>query len=154
MLFRATISAGQMLQELKEAHGIVEACIREMEELTSTLVPDRLKYTGARYRISRASMARRACFNATVERLARSATSEELAILQRVTQIDRTLSSKSASHVLHWNPERIQTDWVGYCAASRRIRREMAEELLAEQTQLFPLLEKRSLEAKPTSRAA
>lgn len=145
MTLRQEATAAHMLHDLHEAHAQVRACLDEMAALTSKRAADRTEYTAARFRISKASMARRACFNAVCANLG-DFTSEHSAVIDKLVRLDRELSSKSTSHVKKWTAETIYTDWPGYCAASRRIRERMAAELEAEEAMLFPLLRHRSRE--------
>lgn len=146
-----------MFEQLKQCHAEVRACFQEMEAVTSQAKADRLAYTSARFRISKASMARRSCFNAICAELSKTATQPEAAVIEQVKQVDRALMGKSATHVMKWTTEAVAADWLGYREASRKIRRHMAAELEAEQNILFPVLERRSLQTsrdRPGSRAA
>lgn len=151
------LTAADMLEQLRQCHAEVRACSEEMETLTSLPTPDRLAYTTARFRISRASMARRTCFNGICAELSKTASQQEAAVIEQVKQIDRALMGKSADHVMKWTSDAVAADWLGYRNASRRIRGHMAAELQAEENLLFPLLERRSLQAprdRGSSRAA
>jgi hypothetical protein len=138
------VTAEAMLGALQQAHAVVRSCIQEMEVVTSASSPDRLKYTEARLRISRASTARRACLSAILCEILESPAEEEKATIGRVQEADRALLQKSARLVSQWTPEAIAADWRGYRAASRQIRRHMVAELEIEENLLFPLLTKRS----------
>lgn len=140
-----TVSA--MLEALKRAHREVRECMETMEALASSPGADKQIYTAARYRISRASMARRSCFN-RVRAALDSATPVEVEAIEQIARLDRALMANSAQHVGRWSVEAIDGDWGGYCAASRRIRQEMAEELEAEEAMLFPILKRRRLVAE------
>jgi hypothetical protein len=137
-------TASTMLSELQRAHAAVRSCIREMDVVTSASSPDRLKYTQARFRISRASMGRRACCTAVCRFVLENASVEEKAVIAGVKEADRLLLHKSACHVSRWTPDAIAANWRSYCAASRQIRRDMLAELDVEADLLFPLLSSRS----------
>lgn len=146
MVSRLT-AASDMLRQLRQCHAEVRACFEEMETLTSQPLPDRLAYTTARFRISRASMARRTCFNSVCAELSKNASQQEAAVIQQVKDVDRALMGKSADHVMKWTTDAVAADWLGYRNASRKIRGHMAAELQAEENLLFPLLERRSRQA-------
>lgn len=148
------LTAAGMLEQLTQSHSAVHACLAEMEELTSQTVPDRLKYTTARFRISRASMQRRTCFNQICGQISENATSSEGAVVARLQELDRALLRASAEHVSKWTADSIQDNWLAYCEASKQIRQKMVLELEAEQEFLFPLLRRRSIEPEGCSRAA
>lgn len=136
-----------MLEALKEAHREVRECMEAMEALASSPGADKQTYTTARYRISRASMARRSSFN-RVRATLDSATPMEVAAIENIARLDRELMASSAKHVRRWSVQAIADDWGGYCAASRSIRRQMADELEAEEAMLFPILKRRRFDAE------
>lgn len=133
-----------MLSELKHAHAQVRACLREMETVTSRSSADRLEYTRARFHISSASMHRRSRFNQVCAELSKNASPSEASIIEKLRDGDRALMRKSAAHVMHWTAPRVEADWLGYCAASRQLRKQMALVIDAEENLLLPLLARRT----------
>ena len=55
---------------------------------------------------------------------------------------DEEMQRDSSSHVAAWHLARIETDWEGYCDASRAIRSRMAACIEAEKRILYPMLER------------
>lgn len=140
-------TAAELLQRLKEAHAEVRRCVTDLENLTSKSECTKLEYTTARFRISRASLARRNLFNAICHELNKRATDADASVLGKLTAMDKRLLGKSRQHVETWTTERISSDWLSYCAASKLIRLEMLKELRAEEELLFPLLQRRSIKS-------
>ena len=138
------LTAATLLSELKQAHAQVRACLQEMETATSRSAADRLEYTRARFHISRASMYRRSRFNQACAELSKNASPQETLIIEQLRAGDRALMAKSAAHVMHWTSPRVEADWLGYCTASRRLRKQMTLEIDAEDNLLLPLLARRS----------
>ncbi len=150
----ASLAAADMFKGLQQAHAEVRACLRDMEDVTSRSMPDRLEYTRVRYRISRASMSRRTLFSSICAELSRNASVDEAAIIRQVRDADRSLLSKTGSHVIYWTSDAVAADWRGYCAAALHMGREMAVELELEDGLLFPLLKRRSIKlASPLTRS-
>jgi hypothetical protein len=151
----SAMTAGVMLNSLRQAHADVRACIDEMEILTSKSTATQLEYTSARFRISKASMARRSLFNSICAEFRKNAVPSEAEIIDQLSTADRELARRSAEHVKQWSTEAVAADWQGYRLASRQIRARMAMELDAEARLLFPLLERRSLvHWSPSERSA
>jgi hypothetical protein len=134
----------QQLNELKSAHGEVRRLIVDMERLTAVSSATRAEYTGVRFHLSRASLARRTKFNTIVSSLRFNATAGELLVISKLMQINQDLMAKSSAHVSAWDSERVGQEWPDYCAASKAMRREMLLELKAEEEMLFPVLEARA----------
>lgn len=134
------MTSPQLLQMLKAAHLELQTCFDEMDALTIGPAVSRSIYSSARFRISCASLKRRAAFNAVCEKLNKSATAEDANVIARLRGADAASVKRSAQHVRDWPAERIDADWRGYCKSSRLIRNAMAQELRAVEQQLFPLL--------------
>lgn len=130
----------ELLDGLKEAHASVRECLDEMKGITSRNQVNRLELTNARFRISRASLNRRTIFNAACNEIARDGAAHEKTVIRDLRQFDLEMGSKSAAHVAHWTSERIEFDWSGYCAASQRLRAEMAVHLTTQEALLWPML--------------
>src|SRR5688500_6260552 len=100
----------KLLQKLKAAHLELQGCLAEMEALTMGLSVSRPVYSSARFRISNASLKRRATFNAVCDKLSQVATAEEASVICRLREADLTLVKRSAQHVREWPAERIEAD--------------------------------------------
>lgn len=139
------MSLDGLFQKLKAAHVELRTCIDEMEALTTGPAISRPVYCSARFRISNASLKRRATFNFVCDKLSESATAEEADMIARLRSEDLALVGRSAQHVRDWPAEQIEADWQGYCKASRSIRAAMARELKHVEETLFPILLRHSL---------
>lgn len=78
----------ELLQKLKAAHSELQSCLSEMEALTTGLAVSRPVYSSARFRISNASLKRRATFNAVRDKLSQVATAEEASVICRLREAD------------------------------------------------------------------
>jgi hypothetical protein len=131
-----------LLSEIEQAHKRVDEGMAEMDEITREAVPDRFRFTRARFRISSASLARRQLFNIICTDLlprVRPADAERLHALQRS---DRELMAHSAKHVARWTSDAAQADWASYCIASRDIRKRMRDALDQERRVLTTLIQR------------
>jgi hypothetical protein len=134
-----------LFQKLKAAHVELRTCLDEVEALTTGPLASRPVYCSARFRISNASLKRRATFNFVCNKLSQSATAGEADTIARLRSDDLALIKRSAQHVRDWPAEQIDADWRGYCRASQFIRDLMARELRAVEETLFPILMRQSL---------
>lgn len=140
-------TAEQMSDKLRQAHARLHQCILEMERLTSRNVAEQVEIAAARYRISRASMSRRAAFTEICQVLRASLADADRAALFTVIENDRSNSKSSADHVTRWSADRIRADWPGYCRASKAIRREMLKQVALEVQLLLPMLQRRRFDS-------
>lgn len=129
-----------LLARLEAAHDELLSCIGLMERITNAPLPDVEQLTGARFKISRASRARRAIWH---EIWARLQTDDEPRVgdtLRELTGLDRKLSAQSSEHVSRWPLQRVLADWQSYQSASLTIRRELTDSVERERCLLYPLL--------------
>lgn len=129
-----------LLGELREAHSSVRDCLREMDVLTSRGELNLVELTSARFRISKASLARRSLFTTACVALGKLGSEGGKAVVESLRRLDGQMRVKSMSHVGHWTANSIASDWLGYCAASRELRADMEKQLTTEEALLFPLL--------------
>jgi hypothetical protein len=142
-----------MLADLRAAHGALAVALAEMEGVTRDSAADRLRYSRARWRLSNASLFRRALWQRIHHALAGCATGAEARTLADLQEADCALLRDSADHVRHWTAGSVEAKWDQYCAASRDMRWKIKAGISAEQRLLYPLLERASGAAR-SSRAA
>ena len=135
----------ELLQKLKATHLELQISLHDMEALTTSPAVSRSLYSSARFRISNASLKRRAIFRAVCDKLSEVSAAEDANVIARLRQSDAALVKHSAKHVREWPANRIEADWKGYCKASGSIRRAMTQELRAVEQNLFPLLTDQSV---------
>ena len=131
----------EMLSDLRAAHNQLLICVSEMEHVTSELEPNPLRYTGARLRISQASLARRGLVHRIIKHLSRVVSSADAHALQALEATDAQNARQSTTHVSRWTVDAIQADWAGYQKGSLEIRTRIKEGIKAEQQVLYPLLQ-------------
>lgn len=134
--------AARMLQELEAAHRDVAQCLAELEAITSNVSAEPFLYTTARFSLSKASAARRSCFKAICAEFGRTPSFQES--IERARASDIRLMAQSRAHLAQWSPQAIAADWRGYCAASRRMRRAITEQIVTEEQLIIPLLKQRN----------
>jgi hypothetical protein len=133
-------SARAMLTALAEAHAELRRELTNMEQLQTGPAPTAERWAYVRWKLSRASRQRRTAVDQAYPlALARATAAERVRIAQLQAQ-DPLMLATSREHIGHWTPERIAADWLGYCAASRLLRRSMADRVQAEQDILIPIL--------------
>jgi hypothetical protein len=131
-----------LLSEIEQVHKRVDEGMAEMDEITREAVPDRFRFTRARFRISSASLARRQLFNIICADLLPRVSPADAERLHALQRSDRELMAHSAKHVARWTSETAQADWASYCIASREIRKRMRDVLGQELRVLTSLLQR------------
>lgn len=132
----------EMLSNLRAVHQQLLICISDMEQVTSEGAPNPLRYTGARLRISQASLTRRGLFHRISKHLASIVSSADGNALQALDALDSQNARHSTNHVSRWTIEAIQADWAGYQECSLEIRTRMKEGIITEQQVLYPMLQR------------
>jgi hypothetical protein len=151
---RATAKAeadlfAELLRELREAHHALVYALREMEAVTSNpAAADRLRCSGARWRLSNASLSRRVLWQRIHRSLSSCVLGADMRTLAELQETDLALLRASAQHVRTWTAAALDERWAEYCAASRDIRWKMKAAMSAEQRMLYPLLERCSRGAR------
>jgi hypothetical protein len=130
----------ELLERLRAAHLEVLNCIAEMEQVTREPGPDVPNCTAARFRISRASLERRALWQKARRHLQGQVTAADSEDVRLLATIDLELGTCSADHVRCWTVPAIRDNWAGYQATSHRMRQRMADCIEAEKRILYPLL--------------
>lgn len=136
--------AAELLSALDDAHCELLASMTEMGLATSRTEPDPSRYVNLRWKLSRASRARRALVQSIHVELAGCVTPAEAAGLEELQAMDAAMLRATAQHVRTWTVEAINADWRGYCRASKLIRSKMREGIEAEKAILYPLLRARA----------
>jgi hypothetical protein len=132
--------AASLCGELRQAHERLFAEMANMDVLTQAPGPDWVQFCAARWRISEASLARRTLAARIIDYLLARVGAEDVVELKRHKAADQQLLRASAAHVSAWPLKGIQSDWRGYCKASRQVRAQMSAFLRSEQRILFPML--------------
>ena len=131
-----------LLSELEKAHQRLSECMAEMDQVTREALPDRFRFTRARFRISSASLARRQLLGVICARLMPHVPEADAERLQALQRSDRDLMRQSAKHVATWTLDTVNADWASYCMASRELRRHMRDALDLERRVLTSLLQR------------
>lgn len=135
-------TSARLLDELRYAHQTLLAAMEEIDRLTREPQFDSARLTGARWRISQASLARRILWGTIFRHLLPRVSPEEAADLKILNESDGEMLRHSANHVAIWALPRIEADWEGYCEASRAIRRRMKACMDTEHRLLYPMMER------------
>lgn len=130
----------ELCTHLRAAHAELIRCIDEMERVTLESTPDVARYTMARLRISRASLARRSLWLRAQQHLQGTLDPNRAAQLRELVARDIELGLLSAKHVATWTVAAIRDHWAEYRDASREIRHRMRQCIEAEKQMLYPML--------------
>jgi hypothetical protein len=128
-----------LLSEVERVYSHVGECLAEMAELTDGPLPERFRYTRARYRISNASLKRRQLFDRICTHLEGCLSSGNAARLRTLRQNDRDYLRHSAGYVTKWTPDAVFASWPGYSKEAKDLQRHM-EQVLEEQLRLLTTL--------------
>ncbi|MBS0477782.1 MAG: hypothetical protein JSR79_00590 [Proteobacteria bacterium] len=131
-----------MLAKLKSLHGEILAGIATLESIVSADSPDPAALARARWQLTRASRNRGLLIAgdifAAIERSGRI----DAGALAALRADHHAAIAASSRHIAAWTPERILSDWPGYQQASAKHRASMRERIAAEQSALYPILER------------
>lgn len=132
----------RLLAELQAAHNELFACIAAMESVTASATPDPVQLTGARFRISKASLSRRILWRRIHSHLGLRVSPGDARVLDELMQLDLKQFERSSDHVARWSAESVIREWAGYRSASRSIRGYMTAAIRDEQRLLYPMLQR------------
>ena len=125
---------------MQKAHDELIDCTQEMERATAKVHSDLREYVGTRFRVGRASLARRLLWRTIFTYLSTRASSGDTEILQILHKADLQLLNFTSSHVVRWTTEAVRTDWAGYSEVSHQMRMKMCGAVSDEKRLLYPLL--------------
>jgi hypothetical protein len=124
------------MEDLRRHHAQMLAALDELAQLTQAPSCDDKIVTAVRYRLTRASSARRREVVALCERLiAAGASDPALQALRDATNVSRGTSS---SHIGTWTLRQVMADWAGYVRASNAMRATLRREVAREVAVLAP----------------
>lgn len=124
------------MEDLRRHHAQMLAALDELEQLTQSPSCDDKGVMAVRYRLTRASSARRREVVALCEGLIAAGESDPaLKALRDATNVSR---GKSSSHIGTWTLRQVVADWPGYVRASNAMRAALRREVEREVEVLAP----------------
>jgi hypothetical protein len=124
------------MEDLRHHHARMLDALDALEELTRLPRCDEKAVMAVRYRLTRASSARRREVVALCERLAAAGVADPaLSALRDATNASRGTSS---SHIGLWTLGQVAADWPGYVRASAMMRAALRREIAREVAVLSP----------------
>lgn len=130
----------QLLTQLKQAHDALLTELDAMDEVHAERTPDFNHYTTVRWRLTKASRARRTIIEQAVTKLRERASPADLAVLTKLRAEDIEAVRRSSEHVYRWTAEAVRQEWASYRQASATVRASMRARIRLEQESLIPLL--------------
>jgi hypothetical protein len=134
-------SVPPLLEELQQAHSSLLLAIGELDRIRSGPPPSEVELVNARWRVSRASLARRLLWGRVLARLAPLVRGRGEADLRFVQEQDIGLLKASVNHVAAWKPADAIAAWRIYAAAESDLLQKMVGAVELEKRLLYPLLE-------------
>lgn len=128
------------MSELRALHQQLIEMLDQLGELTLQSAPDEAALAALRYRLTRASGARRRLVNTLCLELQLALPEDELAAVRAVRASSIAAMASSSDHIGAWTLRQLVKDWPGYCSASQLMRRAMREQIDAEKAALYPHL--------------
>ncbi len=126
------------MEDLVRLHQQMAAALEELELLTRAPACDEKAVMAVRYRLTRASSARRRQVVLLCERLIADGVADPaLVSLRDATNLSRAASS---AHIGTWTLQQVAEDWAGYTRASAMMRATLRREVARERTVLAPHL--------------
>ena len=133
--------ARTLLGELRNAHRHLIGQLRAMDALTSERVVDPTMCATSRWRLGQASLGRRLLAARICDYFLPRLEPERRTGLRALAEADRALLLVSSAHLSRWPAMSIQSDWPGFCSASREMQGRTYEQIAFEQRLLYPMLE-------------
>lgn len=130
-----------LLGELRDAHVKLLKAMAGLDTLARGPVPPQNEVIDARWKISRASLARRMLWYSIHRHLSPIVSDQNAIELKRLYENDMVLLRASSEHVARWSITAVMRDWEGYCVASNAIRWKMKAAIGSEQRVLYPMME-------------
>lgn len=129
------------MTDLPEHHRKILELLDELEALTARTAPDEAALAALRYKLSRASSARRKAIESLCARFEAELPEMAAEPVRALRESVGTVLTHSAEHVGTWGMRDIVRDWPGYCHASFNMRRAMREQIDREKLVLYPLID-------------
>jgi hypothetical protein len=126
---------------MQEAHKSLLQAMSDLDELTRGPLPLKERIIDARWKISRASLARRTLWNAIYAHLSRDPCRDTGNAVHSLQEADTALLRSSSEHIRKWNINTIMQDWPAYCEASKALRLKMKAAIEVEKRLLYMVLE-------------
>ena len=133
-----------MLHDLQQAHDRLTAALDALAEVTCDPFPHRVRFTQARFRVSHASLLRRALLGQATDLLLAGARPNEVKALRQLQSAGPETRLESSAHVAKWTSDAIEADWLAYCDASGAMRLRMIAQIDSERRIVYPLLKQRA----------
>src|SRR4051794_21918247 len=109
---------GAVLPLLQAAHGELEACLGELESVTSDPFNE-IAITAARMRIGAANVEKHFAVREACAHLLPVVEPHEAEALRQLQESNWQRVKLTSSHVRHWTAQAVADDWSGYCEAFR-----------------------------------
>ena len=129
-----------LLAELRAAHDELIQAIDEMESVAANSEADSPAFNSARFRIGRASLARRMLWHKIQSHLLPQVKEADSTVLRSLQEEDAKLLRHSSSHVGKWTPQAALDQWDEYKAAAKEMRQHMRDSVENERKLLCPLI--------------
>lgn len=124
------------MEQLRRHHARMLAALDDLEQLTRSPACDDAQVMAVRYRLTRASTARRREVIALCEqRIAAGVGDAAIQALRDATIASR---SRSSTHIGTWTLRQVAGDWAGYTRASAAMRASLRREIAREESVLGP----------------
>jgi hypothetical protein len=137
---RAGGRSAELLRELRSAHDELLQAIAEMERVATQVESDSPAFNSARFRIGRASLARRMLWHKIFTHLSARVKDADVQTLDSLRDSDVTLLRHSSAHVGRWPPQAVMAEWHEYREAAKTMRQHMRESVEFERKHLYTLL--------------
>ena len=133
-------STTALLVALQSAHRDLEGGIDALDGVVGATAPDPAALSSARFRLGRASLARRLLSQRVRDHLAAQASGSDLQTIRSLQQADFDYVRTSTSHIQRWSTAAALADWSGFREASLAMRAKLRAAIGAERRVLYPLL--------------
>jgi hypothetical protein len=124
--------AREHLDALNRAQAELLGALARKRDATKEPKPNPISICRARWNVSRACRNHRAIVASIVTELMTGAGSADLALIISLQRAGIQQTQRSTRHIQEWTPERVMTDWRGFCDASAQIQVDIEQRIHAE----------------------
>jgi hypothetical protein len=116
------------------------AALRAMDAMTLEPIPNPLKVSHTRMRITRAANNSRAAFNKIIFAISGTGSWTIGSKVEVLTQLHAGLKEAARSHMATWTHAAAQEDWPGFCRSHACVAQLWCDAIERERKLLYPIL--------------
>jgi hypothetical protein len=135
------IEANALLRELRDAHQILQDCLRDLEKVLALPALDAAALTSARLKLAGLRLSRGRLVTRVHDLLSAHVSPTEDTMLEQHRQSHHRLLQPATVHTARWTLDAIAKNWADYRSETRELVRKWSEKANREQRFVYPLVQ-------------